>query len=245
MEDIIAFETKHGITLKIIDQKEKEKAKVLPLEDYDRFVRSLRVFYENAEQVRIQKSGNPSLPYTYVDFGFKRPGKTWKTFLEILQNQDHSYNVGPARYGIKQRNKQYDSTLGLLKELNKKWITFIDKTFSLEAPTGFRIYEKGKGDKPGTYYFKFQIEDGLSNKKTKLTDGELNLKIADLRRKKKERGYLNQTEMTNIEDLLTEVRQRKLRSDGEIETIIKEVTESFRGEEKIEYDFYESKKGIN
>jgi hypothetical protein len=213
--------------------------------DYDKFVRSLRVSYENEEQIKIQRFGQTSLPYTYVDFGFKRPGKAWRIFLEILQNQGHFYNTGPAYYGTKQRNKHYDSSLGLLKELNKKWINFIDKTFSLGAPEGFRIYEKREGEKPGTYAFKFQIGDSTpQNKYDQYSNEQLISEIKNLR-KKRRGSSLDQIEMDKAKDILTIAHKRGLKSEEEIKTIIRELTESYKGEESIEFDPYENKEDVD
>jgi hypothetical protein len=112
-KEIVGFELKQGLA---------SDANQSP-ENYEKFVRNLRVSYENDEQIKIQEPGKPSQPYTYASFGFKKPGEIWETFLEILKNQDHSKNIGPAHKisaHIKQKIKDYDQSRGLLKKLSKE-----------------------------------------------------------------------------------------------------------------------------
>lgn len=212
--------------------------------DYETFIRSLRVSYENDEQIRIQEPNKPSHPYTYKSFGFNATGKTWNMFLQILQDKDKSFNVGPAHKisgNIRKRLKNYDANLAFLKALNKKWISFIHKTFGLKAPQGFKIYEPPTKNKPGIYLFKFQVVDSNGGKTEKTysryTKEKLLSIIQDLRNKKRP---LNTLEMDIATDTLMEIQKRGFLSKKEIETIANELTESYKGEEILKFDPYEN-----
>jgi len=149
-----------------------DSEEVKGIKDPDTFIRALQVSYLDNTEVKIQYKGKRK-NYTCESIGFRDGNtKAWKTFLEILQNKDHVYNLGPAHLydkGIhkKIRNKEYENRLNLLKQINKKLKSFLTKQYNIKFPPDFKLYEPQPTKGPGVYSFKFQIPSDKPSYKTK------------------------------------------------------------------------------
>lgn len=223
----------------------KKKPHKVSLKHYEDFVRKMKVLSENEEHIRIQIPGRSAKPYSYTAFAFQRPTDiAWQTLLHILNSPGHSYNVGPAHKhfdGNRQRIRDYDRARRRLDQISDKFIGFVQKTFGLQVPKGFKFYEKRKNHKPGTLGFKFQIPDG-STPYDRITNEELLIKIEHCDRKRKVRP-LNESEIDDLQDLLMEINKRGLMSEKEIKDKASGLFESYKDKDIEKYDPYENEEG--
>ena len=168
-EDVNKFANDHGYPL-INDGTNIDKSgtsETAETSEAENFIRDLKVSYLDNTEVKIQYKGKRK-NYTCESMGF-RDSKTeeWKTFLKILEAMDdeyreHTYRLGPAHYinkntHQKERIGEYDRRLRLLKELDKKIITFLTKHYNVTFPAGFKSYERQPTKGKGIYSFKFQM----------------------------------------------------------------------------------------
>ena len=146
------------------------------------FIRNLSVFYENDNEIKIQVLGKRGSCVTCQSLGFRNnKAKTWKTFIEILQNSPHTYCIGPAykyiqvysnsdkiedeetkpKYSKKgERNREYDKRLKRLGAINKILVPYLNDHYPIKIPSDFKLYELCPDEKPGTYTFKFKVTSG-------------------------------------------------------------------------------------
>jgi hypothetical protein len=238
IKDVVEFEKKYEFIskAKATGSTENETPK-----DYEGFIRSLRVWYENDLEIKIQVPEKSAKPYGYAPLGFRSPTDiAWRDLLEILENSDHTYHVGPAYKHFnadRQRVGDYDKKLRRLDQISHKFIRFVENNFGLQAPKGFKFYEKRKGDKPGTYDLKFQILDGSLQD----TDRQLMLKVQDYEKKTK----LSQKEKDDLADLIIEVQKRRLMSNEDIKNKFEKLAKTYKGKEEIKYDPYENKENLD
>jgi hypothetical protein len=171
--DLPLLKTQRALRLFSKAQEEKkevtEEADKPISNDYEAFIRSLRVWFQSDSEIKIQVPERPAKIYNYDSLGFRdEKTKSWRTFLDILQDPDHSYNIGPAHKisgDDKQRVKNYSNQLKRLDQINIKLGKFISKTYNRQMPKDFKIYERLKAEKPGTYGFKFQIGINTADEK--------------------------------------------------------------------------------
>jgi hypothetical protein len=153
-------------------------------QDHEEFIRNLRVSYENDNEIKIKVPGRKANCFTCESLGF-RDNKTmaWRTFIYILENPPHTYNLGTAykhyfvdsysetfenekksaKYSVKGKRKpEYDKRRKRLVEISKKLKKFFQTQYSFEFPRNYNLHELYKTEKAGTYRFKFQviIDDG-------------------------------------------------------------------------------------
>lgn len=116
--------------------------------DFEVFVRKLRVSYESDSEIKMQEPRMPAKLYNCIALGFRdQRVKTWKMLLSILQAPDHSWNIGSAHVnsgGKKQIVRYYSSQLKLLGQINIKLGNFIGNTYGRQMPKKFKIYERLK-----------------------------------------------------------------------------------------------------
>jgi len=135
------------------------------IKDYEDFISSLQVSYIDNTEVKVQYKGK-RMNYTCESIGFRNcKTEEWKTFLRILEDTDHVYRLGPAYFNDnkihqKVRINNYDSRLNLLKEINKKLVSFLTQQYKINFPSKFKLYERKLTQGKGAYSFKFQILSG-------------------------------------------------------------------------------------
>jgi hypothetical protein len=129
------------------------------------FVRGLRFFYENDNEVKIQEPGKKPKIYDYDRMGFSSvEADGWKYFVRIIRGPDHYCKYGPSKTG-NQKVKAYDAKRSRLTEINKKLVRFFAKEYDLEIPQGFKTFERAIEEGPGVQKFKFQIENRVKKSK--------------------------------------------------------------------------------
>lgn len=156
--------------------------------DPEQFIRTLSVFYENNEEIKIKAHGQPTKTYSHTLLGFNRPNtKTWHALLDILQSRDHLYHLGAAHGAGKVRNKSYDANREIIRAISEKFVSFLNKTYKQQLPNTYQIFELLKNGPAGTYKPKFTISD-FSIKYANhdaLSKGELIEKIQELSERKR------------------------------------------------------------
>ena len=130
-------------------------------DSHDDFIHSLKVTYSSDTSVILTPQGGKSKEYSCQEMGFKSAAKTWKMFIDVLQKDDHKYHVGTySKDKDHVKIREYNKIMSMLKEFSKKFVIFLNKTYSVEIPATFNVFEntyrKGQ-DRAGTYVPKFQI----------------------------------------------------------------------------------------
>jgi hypothetical protein len=141
-------------------------------EEAEEFIRSLQISYLDDTEIKIQYQGK-SKNWNCDSLGFRdSKTKEWKEFLTLLQDRDHIFNLGLAYYidektQKRKRNKIYDQNYKLLKELNKKLIIFLNKSYQVKFPDNFTLYQRHPEEGHGIYSFKFKVPSSKSSYKTR------------------------------------------------------------------------------
>jgi hypothetical protein len=205
--------------------------------DVESFVKNLRVCYENDNEIKIQVPGKTAKTFTCQSLGFQdNATKTWRLLTEILQDPPHTYCVGPAHRNVNGKKEDlpfYHSQQKLLREINKKLVNFFNSNYSVEIPNNYKLYELCKGEKPGTYRFKFKVigeaERALESSKNQTIN-----EIKKLCREYKKTQ--NDTTLERIAGLA------KIATDSDWLTSdeIKEMLEQDKEKEKYIYDQFEN-----
>lgn len=144
LDDVESLQKKHG----------SEKS------DYENFVRKLRVSIESNMDLNFQPFKKQKETFSHASMGFHYShSKEWKALYDIVR--DGQFNCGSAAYlgpDKKNRVKFYDQNQKLLQSINKKILAFLTKTYRIEFPEKYKIFEQRTGDAARIYRPKFQID---------------------------------------------------------------------------------------
>lgn len=161
LEKIKSFQFKRPDLLEYLGMEDVKDKPNIPTStkqiDPEEFVRSLSIAKENDTEIKIKVGDKKTKTYSCKDIGFKEDSKTWRTFIQILQSQDHIFHVGAARGANKVRNKIYDANRGIKREIGKKFVIFLNKTYKQQLLDNFEIFELIKNGPSGEYKLKFTI----------------------------------------------------------------------------------------
>lgn len=142
-----------------------EKKEGPPLDDihaisnHKDFVRNLRVYHETDFEIRIQEPGKRAKIYNFKELGFRSfSTKAWVTFLNVFEDPNHTYWVGPAHAGL-DRVAGYDRRQKRLRFISKKLVKFFNENYSAGIPEKFNLFELCPDKRPGTYKAKFKIAE--------------------------------------------------------------------------------------
>lgn len=140
-----------------LSNKEKEVKTINP----EAFINSLQVSYSSDTSIWLAPQGGEWQEFTYKDMGFKQDSKTWRLLLDILQDTNHTYCVGPYDKKKNPYNvRAYNKMLKNLENCSKKFVSFLNQTYHVHIPNNFNVFENMKGRAPaGTYKPKFQVVD--------------------------------------------------------------------------------------
>jgi len=219
----------------------KDEPETETINDVEDFIKNLKVSYENYSEIKIQERGRSPVTYNCKMLGFRdETTEEWKTFLNILQEPNFTYNVGKAyTYSqdgsgfIKKRNEFYDRKQRRLKRINIKLINFFNKNYPLQIPRDFKLYERCVSDKPGTYRFKFQVLDEDANKIEILNTAKVWPKDKLLDEIEKHHSMLGQPDCDEPEILkklqnLIDIAKEKGISEDEIMYRVKDEKEEYK-----------------
>ena len=136
---------------------ESEQEQSISCED---FVRSLRFYYGNDSEIKIQQPGRKAKTFTHNSLGFEASDtEEWKSFRRVIKGPEPFYNVGPAA-----DRKTYDNNMKRLFRINEKLIEhYLKKECQLQVPKKFKLYEKTPEEGPGVYRFIFLVENDARN----------------------------------------------------------------------------------
>ena len=189
--DIELFENQYGDVLEKLRQQvvftvQEDKEEANEIKDYESVIRSLQVSYVNNTEIKI-KVGNRnqrSRIYSHDDLGFHREdSRAWIAFIRILESRDHLHYVGKAHGSGRVRNKSYDTEQKILYGISEKFVSFLNKTYQMQLPEKYKVYELMRGEQKGIYRFKFAIkkhsDDDIEDYK-KLSKDELLSQIKTL-----------------------------------------------------------------
>lgn len=125
------------------------------------FVLNLRVSFSSDTSIFLQPKSKTSQEYSCKEMGFKSNAETWKLLMEVLQNSTHEYYVGPySKDKLPEKNRDYHKKIANMKEFSKKFVSFLNQTYSAQIPEKFNIFENKHmtgEDRPGTYVPKFRV----------------------------------------------------------------------------------------
>ena len=117
------------------------------------FVRSLRFYFENPSEVKIQEPKKTVKTFNHESLGFDREDTAeWEWFIRVIKGPEHFYKYGPSKM-----RKEYDINRRRLIEINKKLLDFFQQKYDLEVPEGFKTHERAAAEGQGVHKFKFQI----------------------------------------------------------------------------------------
>ena len=198
------------------DKETSHKEGTIENKDYEGFIRFLQVTHVSDTEIRIGGGGKKAKTYEMKELGFqKENSKTWKEFIETLDRKDHSYSVGKARGAKRVRKTSYDVGQKVLSQINEKLVLFLNKTYQLQLPKRFKVYERKLSEGHGIYGFKFKI--------TKHSDADIE-------------GYagLSRSKLMSTIEELSEQRQRLSdRGDKKAESQINKITNKLYGAVEI------------
>jgi hypothetical protein len=135
--------------------EELEASSATPTSHDEDFIKGLKISVENDQEIVIQQPGKRKIFYNYTKVGFQTANKTWRDLLGILQDPEYCYDLGPAT-GDPAKRRDYDARRKRLEEINKKLVILFNKEFSLTLPRGYKLYERDKTKKNGTYRWMFR-----------------------------------------------------------------------------------------
>ena len=125
---------------------------------WEALLRSIEFSIVSDEEIKVRGGGKKAKVYTMKELGFKKPtSQMSNTFIKILRSKDHRYHVGVAHGAGKQRNRAYDVNQKRLSNINERLTAFFKQTYGWDLPQDFKVFELMKGERSGTYGFKFKI----------------------------------------------------------------------------------------
>lgn len=150
--DALLFSVKHVIEM-------EKNFKVRP--EAEEFVRELRVSVECDTDINFQPFKRQKSTFSHAAMGFHySTSKEWKALCDIIR--DGKFSCGEAAYlgagKNRDRIKFYDQSQKLLQIINKKLLAFLTKTYGIEFPKKYKIFDRRPGDRPRVYSPKFQTD---------------------------------------------------------------------------------------
>lgn len=131
---------------------EDEKPLSEKVDDFEGFIRGLKVSYESDEEINIKEPKKSAKSWRNDQLCFSTRGKYWQTLIDLLKQGDDGFI-------IRQTKSVQGKTISVkgdhIKEINKRLIQFFEKQFNFTAPKGFKIYNKDKGT--GVCKFTFNV----------------------------------------------------------------------------------------
>jgi FtsZ-binding cell division protein ZapB len=178
--------------------------------DPDAFVRSLIVVYESDSEVKIKVGAGKYTVYSCEDMGFKETAKPWVALITIIKDRAHLYNVGYKN------SSTYEKNRGELRAISKKLVEFFNKTYKVQLPDNFMMFEPAKNEDAGMYGPKFSISIfGEDKDYASLPLGDLKTEIETLSEKNKQLSQYKDKSRRKTDD--DEERQQLLKEQNIIE----------------------------
>jgi DNA-binding TFAR19-related protein (PDSD5 family) len=182
VENVLSYLKKEGEVCFRPEDVESSKRNII--REFDEgIIRSIKVSFENDNEIKIQLPRKKAETPTCRELGFRDNTTTaWKALINILEEPPHIFNLGPAHTylnGNKERVKDYDRKHSLLSEIDTKLRNFLSRRFEVQVPDNYKLYERCKNEKSGTYKFKFQvvsahtIKRSIKNKYENLSEDKL------------------------------------------------------------------------
>jgi hypothetical protein len=176
----------YGLVTGVEKEKHEEvetSAKRATSRDED-FIKGLRISVENDQEILIQQPSKPKIPYRYTKVGFQTANKTWRDLLEILKDPEYSYNLGTAT-SDRAKRRDYDARRKRLDAINRKLVIFFKKEFPVDLPRKYKLYERDKTKRDGTYAFRFRkasCQESNRARKTKFDNFDGDQLLAEIER---------------------------------------------------------------
>lgn len=217
------------------------------VQDFESFIRELKVTSENDNKVKFQPYRKKSVTRS-IDIIFDGNEKLKESFMEILQ-KPHTYDLGPSSIN-RQRIKSYENKRDRLRRMDKKLRSFLNKEFTaiVQIPFGFKLYELCKEEKNGTYRFIFKVEEPSNfNGKIEETYNSLTEKdLLEVIKKLKEQYYNKEIPDDNKEifkELIVAAKiavKKNYMSRSDLEKMLELDKNKDKDKEDIRYDPHEN-----
>jgi hypothetical protein len=167
------------------------------IDNHDSFITSLRISTQNDSEVNFQLPGKEPVPCHYKRLGFKKKGTVWKEFMSILEN-DGIYNLGPSS------DKEYERKRKCVRIINEKLIDFLKGAYLPDLSSDFKLYERAKAERSGTYRFRFQVpaKHSVNDTMEKKHSGLTKEKVLEFLRNKAS-DYIELSKISGVERTLT------------------------------------------
>lgn len=136
--------------------------------DTHEFFRNLIVKYIDPYKISLTTKDKSEQVFTFSQMGFKETAKTWRMFIEVLENKSHQYNVGKYDIDrIPENIRNYNNEVKNISLFSRKFVAFLNKQYSLSLPEDLNVFKNmnRRGvTRPGVYELIFRIADTDRNK---------------------------------------------------------------------------------
>jgi len=121
-------------------------------QDLGSIIKEIQISYQNENEIKVSFPGKRIQTHTWDKIGFKKQNSpAWKKFIQTLQDRPHHFETGkPNSGGYSKHRKQ-------LLNINEYLKNFLENEYGLMLPGRYKLYDRLKGEKSGTYLFKFEI----------------------------------------------------------------------------------------
>ncbi len=158
LEEVIRFEKEHGINTShaqdaspLAAKTQANKATTPQRKDssIDDIISNITIRYEADDSITIQQKGKPQEVVDLTALKFQSGSKklTWNNFLAVLQSPPNHYWEC-----LEDRDKKQ------IKTISNRLIEWMTNNLKIKFSPQYRLYDRVKTEKPGTYSFKFKID---------------------------------------------------------------------------------------
>jgi hypothetical protein len=196
-------------------------------ENYETFVKNIRISYENNNEIKIQLPGKKAGAVTCESLGL-RDSKVlaWQTLLQIIQDPPHIYDIGQSykiSSGIRVQNNEYHRKIKRLTYISLKMVEYFNKEYSVGIPKNYRLFETAKDKGTGKYRPIFSVttnreKSPYKNKCEKLSKEDLIKEIKNNFKK-----YKDSNDELSVEQLTVAIevsREKNLLTDQEVKDLV-------------------------
>ncbi|MGV7224464.1 MAG: hypothetical protein ACQ9MH_23480 [Nitrospinales bacterium] len=172
-DDFLKFENRVSVQSPLQnDLSAKFRKNETPKSSHETFIKNIKIYYENDSKIKIQVPKKKAKTVTCDTLKFKsNRTKAWTALLNILQDPDHIYELGPSRTisaDIKTQNKEYQQKRKRLDQISLKLVKYFNKEYLVAIPEKYKLFERAKNMGSGKYRPKFNSATNSDREKSPL-----------------------------------------------------------------------------